>query len=173
MANTKISGLTEDTAPHRNNDFLASYDASAVQTKKVKLKNVGVIVLTGGIATSFSPADATTYFFGVWENAAPNTVGGFRRIYIQRAGIVTACHVTIAGAGTGTAETSTMSLRLNNTSDSTISSSIVTNGSIQVFSNTSMSISVAIGDYLEFKWVTPTWATNPTGLVVRGSVLQE
>ena len=57
-----------------------------------------------------------------------------------------------------------MSFRLNNTTDTTLSSAIVNNASYTVVSVTGLSTAVAVGDYYEIKWVTPTWATNPTGV---------
>jgi hypothetical protein len=173
MADTKISALTEDTARHGTNDFVPTYDASAGATKKVRVHALGVVPLRGGIATAFNPADATTYYFGVWESKAPNTTAAFRRIYIvDRPGIITGCHVIITASGLGSAETSTMSIRHNNTTDTTISSAITVTTSLQVFSNTGLSIAVSIGDYIEFKWVTPTWGTNPTGVDVYCNAIQ-
>jgi hypothetical protein len=159
LADTKISNLTTDSAPHRSNDFAPTYDASAVATKKVALKDFGVIELRAGV-TNFAPADATTYYMGAFESVAPPTSGGSRRVYIRRAGIITGASIFVLTAG-GTSETSTISVRLNNTTDTTITSSFATNATT-VFTNTSLAIAVAVGDYVEIKWVTPTWVTNPT-----------
>ena len=62
----------------------------------------------------------------------------------------------------GTAESFTYSLRLNNTTDYTITNSATLAAVSQQFSNGTMSIAVVAGDYVELKMACPTWATNPT-----------
>ena len=69
----------------------------------------------------------------------------------------------------GTTETSTASIRLNNTTDTTISSAVNLSSNPYAVSNTSLNVAVVAGDYIEIKWVTPTWVTNPTG--VSGSAM--
>lgn len=155
--------MTEDAAPHRTNDFIPTYDASAGGNKKIRVKNAGVIEMTAGFSL-FSPADATTYYWGQWDSLVPTTTANFRRMYIQRAGIITTARIYIIGTAAGSAETSTMSLRLNNTTDTTVTSTLAITAYPTVVTNTSLTLSVAFGDYLEWKWVTPTWATNPTQL---------
>ena len=159
--------LTEDTVPVRSTDFVAVYDASASGMKKVLLNNLGIYSIDCNVS-NVSPADATTYFFGNWDGSALSTgAGGARRMYIQRAGVITRADVFMFATGSGSNETSTMSVRLNNTSDATISSAIEVNSSTEHFTNTSMSVAVSAGDFVEIKWVTPTWATNPTGVFVQ------
>ena len=170
MPATKISGLTIDSAPHRTNDFVPTYDASAVATKRVALDNLGVIPIVAEF-NGLSPADATTYYWGpIAFNVG--TTATTRRMYIQRAGIITACHMFII-CSTGTSETSTVSIRLNNTTDTTVTSTLALNTQPLVISNTSLSITVAVGDYIEMKWVTPTWVTNPTGVSLSARIILE
>lgn len=171
MADTKISGLTEDTAPHRTNDFAPTYDASATATKKVSLKNFGVIPIVGGFASS-TPADGTTYFFGLWHEQVLIGTGGYARLYMPRAGIITTAMMEI-NSTPGSAETSTISIRLNDTSDTTLCSTVALNASPFVFTTTSLTLSVAQFDYVELKWVTPTWATNPTTVFGRVTLILE
>ena len=173
MANTKISALTTDSAPHRTNDFSPTYDASAVVTKKVALKDYGVIPLVAQCAVS-NPADATSYLFGSFPETALTTLTGRKRIYIQRAGIITGADVWIwVDTTAASGETSTMSVRLNNTTDTTISSSITLTTGLDHFTNTALSIAVAVGDYVEIKWASPTWATNPIGVHIAVRLIQE
>jgi hypothetical protein len=171
MANTKISALTTDSAPHRTNDFAPTYDASAVATKKVALRDFGPIVLHVEFSNT-NLADATTYYFGLWGSAAATTTAAGRRIYIQRAGIITAVTVAFNIAGLSTSETFTTYVRLNNTTDTTLSTVNVTNASfVAITSNPT--ITVAYGDYFEIKFVTPTWVTNPTGVYGNALVFLE
>ena len=121
--------------------------------------------LQGG-ATSFSYADATTYFLGGNTSQGPNITGAVRRLYIPQTGTIVACYINFSNGSLGTGETSTISIRLNNTTDTVVSSSVVNNASPTVFNSTSLSIVVTAGDYIELKWVTPTWVTNPTAVFV-------
>ncbi len=110
-----------------------------------------------------NPADATTYYFGAFATRNITVTPDINRIYIPKTGTVTSAYIGINIAGTlGSNETSTMSFRLNNTTDTTLSSSITTTAVLNTFNVTGLSIAVSAGDYFEVKWVTPTWATNPT-----------
>lgn len=119
---------------------------------------------------TFNPADATTYYMGAFA-LAPTTTATSRWLTIPRAGTITRIDIIIFNNGgtQGTNETSTISLRLNNTTDTTITSSFDANdaaGLVSLFNNTALSIAVAEGDHIEIKWVTPTWSTNPTNVAM-------
>lgn len=123
------------------------------------------------IGNGGTPADSTTYYFGLPFRAVTQTTAGTRRVYIPKAGTLTRADISITnGAGTvGTAETSTIYFRLNNTTDTTLSSAIVNNQASEASSYinvTGLSTAVAAGNYFEIKWVTPNWATNPTAPVI-------
>lgn len=116
---------------------------------------------TAGTGTS-TPADATTYFFGSRvEPLVTRTASGVPKIFIPVTGTITLVRVVFSSNNSSN-ETSTLSLRLNNTTDTTVSSAIDLSSAITCFSVAgTVSIAVVAGDYVEFKWVTPTWATNP------------
>lgn len=129
-----------------------------------------IVGLYGYGAAAQSPADSTTYYFGApcamqAATAQLTTTSARRRFYFPSAGTITKAYITVVNEGgtAGTSETSTLSLRLNDTTDTTLSSSIVTNAT-GAFNNTGISIAIAAGDYVECKWVTPAWATNPTNI---------
>jgi hypothetical protein len=112
-----------------------------------------------------APVDATTYF-NVTPGFASGTSSAFGRIYIPAAGTITAVYLSAAASGTvGTNETSTVSLRLNDTSDTTISSAVVLSSGNTAYSATP-SIAVVAGDFINFKMLTPTWATNPGSIAL-------
>ncbi len=122
---------------------------------------------SAGVAT---PADSTTYYIGFCPSTN-STTGAVHRMHIPRAGAIVAAYLNVVVEGTlGTTETSTVSIRLNNTTDTTLSSSVQTNAAFQTYSNTALNIAVAAGDYIEIKWVTPAFSTNPTTVRVYGSV---
>lgn len=123
------------------------------------------------VTFSSSPADAQTYFLSMSQAMTTYTASGNAdtRLYIPKAGTILACYGVVTVGGTlGSAGSSTLSIRLNNSSDTTVSSSIPMTSASNTFNNTGLSITVAAGDYIEYKWLTPTWGTNPT--VVRTSI---
>ena len=160
MADTKISALTTKV-PVNNEDYGPIYDAAAVATKKSLLQNYGAYVLDAYMTIALSPADSTTYFYSHFPTIGLVTVAANHKIRIPRTGKI--LKVYIEGTCTaGSAETSTVSLRLNDTSDTTITSSFITSATPFSFSNTALSIAVTAGDYVTLKWVTASWVTNPT-----------
>ena len=112
-----------------------------------------------------SPADATTYHAGSFSAAGATTNAAQRRVYIPRTGTIRACQLYFLNGGTlGSNETSTVSIRLNNTTDTTVSAAVTNDALSTTFSNSALGVAVVAGDYIELKWVTPTWATNPTSV---------
>lgn len=130
----------------------------------------GSYILTTHTGGSFNPADSTTYYWGspLGTNSMATWAYSARR-FVPRAGTIS----TIYGlyyCGVGTNETSSLYLRINDTTDYLITSSINNSSSAYYFNNTSLSIYVNQGDYFVFKWITPTWATNPTSLQANADV---
>lgn len=122
------------------------------------------VFLNGGHTTS-NPADATTYVFGALPLPLTGTgsSGGNVRIYFPITGTLVYARITFVQTA-GSNQTSTIYLRLNNTTDTILSSAVTNDASVTTFVNSSLSISGSTTDYVEFKWVCPTWTTNPTGV---------
>jgi hypothetical protein len=114
---------------------------------------------------SFSPLDSTTYYFRQGGSVQTSQIGS--RIYIPTAGTISKCYLRLT-CTTGSGESSSLYIRLNDTTDTLVSSAVVMNASPGNFSNTGLSIAVSAGDFIEFKLTTPAWSSNPT--VVRLSV---
>lgn len=151
-------------------DVLTSNGAGALPTFQAP-SGGGLGYSLFAVTFSSSPADATTYFLSMSQAMTTYTASGNAdtRLYIPKAGTITACYGVVTVGGTlGSAGSSTLSIRLNNTTDTTVSSSIAMTAASNTFNNSGLSISVSAGDYIEFKWLTPTWATNPT--LVRTSI---
>lgn len=175
---TKISELTELTTP-ASGDFIPIVDTSATTTKKIDYSNLVVgytipIISSGSNGTN---SDATTYWFGAVQlgssgaSGGTNDATGISRIYVPKAGVLSVCRLLLTVQGTlASSETSTISIRVNDTTDYTVSDAVVANATINAISNTAMSITLAAGDFFSFKWVTPTWATNPTTVRISGIV---
>jgi hypothetical protein len=171
LADTKISLLTTDSAPHRSLDFAPTYDASALATKKVALRDFGAYTIDA-MCASASPADATTYYFGSFPSAAPTTTEGVRRLYIPRTGIITQALVHAINTGTaGSGESGSLYVRKSVTTDTLITSAFTTNA--QFILITAINVSVSATEFVEIKWVTPTYATNPTGVFIHVALFVE
>ena len=123
-------------------------------------------------ALSWSPADATTYYFGNTPRAPMTTAGSFGKVYIRIPGIIKIAELYCYAGAAGTNEAWSLYVRKNDTTDYSIATvSLATNE--RVFSNAALSIPVAAGDYIEIKCVCPTWATNPTSVVFGGYLYVE
>ncbi|MDD3436740.1 MAG: hypothetical protein PHC64_06275 [Candidatus Gastranaerophilales bacterium] len=114
-------------------------------------------------STSSGPADATTYFIGSAAMSLTSTAS-VRRIYIPRSGTITYCKGAFLNGSVGTSENSSLYIRVNATTDYLVSSTIDNSSYYAPFENSGLNIPVSAGDYIEIKWITPTWATNPTGV---------
>jgi hypothetical protein len=150
--------------------------ADSTQTNGVKWASptTGLGYVLNATAVNLSPADATTYFFGSSYGQGASTTGGQLRIYIPKAGTINTVYVYFFNAtANGSAETSTISLRLNNTTDTSISAAVTNSAQATVVSNAAMGLAVAAGDYIELKWASPTWVTNPTGVRVSATIYVE
>lgn len=129
----------------------------------ITIAGLGYVIVGG--ADQFNPADGGVYYVGAYPARAADTTAAVKRVYIPVAGTLDIAYVEFWNSGTlGTTETSTIAVRLNNTTDTTISSSVKNDAATTVFSNTSLGITVAAGDYVELKWTCPTWSTNPTNV---------
>ena len=121
-----------------------------------------------GILGATSPSDNTYYYFGQTTSlvATAHTTAieipinsQIREIYGHFA----------ETAGTG--EYSNLSLFVNGNNVNTLSTTIYHNQSILQFNFTGINQNVNAGDWIELRWGTPTWATNPTVQRVFATVL--
>ncbi len=121
----------------------------------------------------FSPSDATTYYLGGSEVNSPESSAGIRRVYFPVACTIKACIISCyKGATAGTTENVESYIRLNNTTDYTVTTTgqwTSASGSDQM-TNASMTVPISAGDYIEFKIVCPTWSTNPLNCRVSATI---
>lgn len=123
---------------------------------------------SGGV---LSPADSTTYLFGEMTSGYTSASYASGKIQIPTSGTITAVAWTIFSDGGTNASTENVSLyaRINDTTDTTLTTtsnwSTVTSA---VSGRATVSIAVTAGQFVMLKIVTPAWATNPTGLYIRG-----
>jgi hypothetical protein len=119
-----------------------------------------------GMALTNSPADGATNYMGT-KPSAPSTTEGIDKIFIPTEGVLTEGHINDYSGTAGTAEAYSYSMDVNSTDYLIETESVSANN--RYFDNTSMWIPVQIGNYLEFKRLHPTWATNPLTNVVGGT----
>lgn len=123
--------------------------------------------LTGNSSFSASsdPADSPAKYYAGQRGGiflTQITTGALNRVYIDKSGTVVAARLTFFQNG-GSAQTSTMNFRLNNTTNTAISSAITNDATVTTFSNTALNVSVSAGDYFELEWEAAAWTpTNPT-----------
>ncbi len=159
-------GYAADTQTHY---FLYWTGFALAWLKRVRTNVFAIQVAAANAATL---TDAQTIYFGSRPSVAPGTTAAVSRLYIPRAGSIVAATIYGRAGTAGTNESWTLSIRLNNTSDTTIQA-LASNSQDRVWSNTSLAIAVAAGDYIEIKSVNPTWATNPANLVWSGTIILE
>lgn len=117
-------------------------------------------------ALTSSPSDGATVYFGMLPKA-PVTTGGNSKIYIRKAGAIKIAEIYCYSGTAGSNEAWSLYVRKNNTTDYLIATLSVAT-SERVFSNSALSIDVAVGDYIEIKGIQPGWVTNPATTIYGG-----
>jgi hypothetical protein len=163
------------TTPTITNFSSATHNHSSTATGGTLARGLILHSATLGGTSGWSPADATTYYFGTPQNLTPVTTAAMHRIYIPVTGTITRVDLAIHNnAGTvGSNESSTFYIRLNNTTDTTLSSAVkmdAASGSTNYYNVTGLSIAVTAGEYIEYKILTATFTTNPTNVVIDASL---
>jgi hypothetical protein len=128
--------------------------------------------LTVVAANLAATVDSSTYYFGSLAGLAPSTTADTMRIYIPKAGTITAAYIWWQAATVGTAENISVNIRLNNTTDTLVQTLGVATAT-KLFSNTALSIAVVQGNYIEIKMVCPAWGTNPANVRLGGVIYIE
>jgi hypothetical protein len=109
-------------------------------------------------ASAQTPADSLTYYWA--RHNGLSTTQGLSRVYVPVAGILKLIYGAFTQSG-GTNEASTLSIVINGVTTIQISNALVHTAASTVFSKTDMNQAVSAGDYIELKWDTPAWGTNP------------
>jgi hypothetical protein len=98
---------------------------------------------------------------------APTTTANISKCYVRAAGTIKRAEIYCYSGTAGTNESWSLYVRKNNTTD-TLIATLAVNTNERVFTNSSLNISMAAGDYFEIKGVQPTWATNPLTTIYGG-----
>lgn len=150
--NKSSSYTASSTTTYANTKALV--DGLATKTSFISLK-----------ALNFSPSDGLSYYFV--DSEAPNTNGSIFRFYAPSNMVIKKAYISFATLTTlGTTETSSIYIRVNNTTDTLISNAVINNATSTQVSNTSLNLAVSAGSYFNIKWTAPTWVTNPTNIQI-------
>lgn len=122
-------------------------------------------------ALTSSPTDGQTIYFGKLPKA-PVTTAATSKVYIPHAGTIKRAEIYCYSGTAGTNENWSGYIRLNNSAD-TLIATVGLSASERIFSNSSLSIAVVAGDYIEAKFINPTWVTNPLTTIFGGYVYIE
>lgn len=124
--------------------------------------NKGYTLTLVGSQGSF--VDGTPYYSGAISTGT-TTTPAINKVPIPQTGTIVAIYVYQLTAGTlATGESSTLAIRLNNTTDVTVSSSVLNSAISSTWSATGLSQAVTAGDYIELKFTAAAWATNATNV---------
>jgi hypothetical protein len=124
-----------------------------------------------------APVDNINHYLGVNSGATTTapTAASPTTPLVKRACTITEVYFTIVVAGTnGTAETGTLFVRVNNTTDFTVVNNTLAwnvGATGATHSVTGLSISLVPGDFWTLKIDPPTWATNPTNVFYVGQTV--
>lgn len=160
---TAITGKTAVT-PATGDYIIISDTSDSGNLKKALISDLpsgGGYTLTVASANVATLTDAGTLYFGGNVGFAPSATADIYRIYIPKTGTITKAYIFGNFNVAGTAESWTLYIRHNNTTDYTIEA-ITVSDTKRLWDNNALSISVTEGDYIEIKSINPTWATNPT-----------
>jgi hypothetical protein len=132
---------------------------------------VGYCLQAGAALLPVNP-DSQTYYWGGSKGEAPGTVAAIRRVYFPKAGTIKAANVYVYAATAGSNENWSMSIRINDTTD-TLIQTLGANTNSRLWANYALAIAVVAGDYFEIKEVTPVWGTNPANVTRNGVIYVE
>ncbi len=167
---TGSGALVFGTAPTLSNPVVGTQSPNDNSTKAASTAYVDVKKSVLNFSNNtFNPADNTVYYSGGFASVGPSTTAALRRIYFPSACVITDCTLFIVTNVNGSSETVNFAIRLNNTSDTPLTSGTISATATAIVT-TGLSISVSAGSYIEIKTTTPAWVTNPTGTFISGSL---
>jgi hypothetical protein len=158
-----ISSLTTATYPSLTELSYVKGVTSAIQTQ---INNKGYAIAVGCLQSNF--AASNTYYFGMVSGNF-QTSAATRRVYIPVAGTIKIAQLYARCTTGSSGEAWTLSIRLNNSSNTTLAT-VTSTSADKLFSNSSLNISVAAGDYIEITTTTPAWTSAVGNTIIDGTI---
>ncbi len=116
-------------------------------------------------------ADSTTYNLVIFGSGAVSASSAGTRTYIPKACTLTVFYGFATRTGTASTESITVAIRLNDTSNTNITTSLnIGPATSTAFSNTGLGLSLAQGDFIDVIVIVPSMATNPTNVAWRYTI---
>ena len=114
---------------------------------------------------TYNPVDGNTAYMAL-GGAISGSSGGVTRVYTMPSAItIKAAYGVVNIAGTlGSSQNVSVYIRVNNTTDTAITTTSQWTANPTTFSNTGLSLALSAGDFIVIKLVFPTWTTNPTSI---------
>ena len=160
---SNVQALTTATYPSLTELSYVKGVTSAIQTQ---INNKGYAINIEAASTNL--AANSTYYFGI-PVLTVQALANLRRVYIPASGTITGGQIYMRASSSTSNQTWTISIRLNNTTNTTFASTANTSQD-KVFSATGLSIAVVAGDYIEITTTTPAWTTAPGSTYIYGSI---
>lgn len=177
-----LDGFSIGTSADPNAGFLTigssgttSLTAFALASVALTAGNPGAIATLTDVSfstvhqhASYNPADGLTIYFGFGGSSATpvtNPMGG--RVFIPYNATLIGYDLTGYVLGTpASAETSSLYVRVDNTTDITLNTSVTysVGSGFNEYHSLALGTNINAGSYVNIKWITPTWVTNPTSL---------
>ncbi len=127
---------------------------------------VATVFFNGYLSTSTGdPLDATTYYMTPQLGFINSTTSNLEsaRFYFPQNTTINSVYGVVTVDGTlGSNENCTMFFRLNDTTNTNITTSLQLTGASNTFNATSLGLSITAGDYFTIGFTGPTWGTKPT-----------
>lgn len=144
-----------------------SVDGYLTATDWNTFNNKGYAINLGATSTTYLANN--TYYFGI-PTQAGTTASAQRKILIPKTGTIKGGQIYIRTSVGTTTENWTLSIRLNNTTNTTFAT-VATTALEKIFGTTSLNISVVAGDFIEIITSTPTWLTPPGASFIYGTII--
>ena len=170
------SAVTTDDETYDDTNWNADTAPASKNAVRDKLNAMRVAIPFTSGNPDTSTADGEILYFGADINTVPasGTTTMLRRLYLPPGKIVAVYGIGFCSAAGASNESDTIELRLNDTTNTTITSGFQFSSSsygITAFNNTALSITTVAGDYCEFKVTNVTHTTDPNGAQFQGVIL--
>jgi hypothetical protein len=161
-----IGSLATATYPSLTELSYVKGVTSAVQTQ---LNSKGYTLTVTSLAGNLSTGQ--TYYFGNLGRVPQLNAPDISRVYIPKTGIIKKAYIVHGSTSTGTITSITVSIRLNNTTDTLVAVSTASS-LFRTYINNGLSINVSEGDYIEIK-VTSVSSAAPASNSFSGTIYIE
>lgn len=168
-ASGKLQTLATTTYPSLTELSYGKGVTSAIQTQlNDKLSSNKERLLFVGGFSPINPADGLTYYFGEHMPSLATTAQSFNRFKLNENCTITKVVLTIKQIGNGSNESVSLYLRESATTDNAITTSLDMSFGATTCASFSYTTSITItaANYYEFKMLCPTWANNPTTVMM-------